>query len=283
MRSPEFWIALPDSFLADFPTLREKTVKIGVVARTAAIFRVTCIHLYHHASKAHPGDPKLIKEILEFLDTPQYLRKHLYGMKEELSYAGLLPPLRTPPHTVPSRKEDVGKGDHREGVVVSTPSGRTVDVGLQEPAYLRGVAKEGQRVAVRITSTSPRLECELSGRDRIGTYWGFRVFSHRSLGKLLSHVRADATVLTSRRGEDILSNWQHVLGRLSSASKILVVFGSTKEGVFEILSDEGISPRSAAGMVVNLFPGQGTATIRLEEALLGSLAILNVAARLEKA
>jgi predicted SPOUT superfamily RNA methylase MTH1 len=53
-----------------------------------------------------------------------------------------------------------------------------------------------------------------------------------------------------------------------------VIFGSPKHGVHELVAKEGGNLK-AIEFVVNMFPNQATETVRLEEALLGSLAILN--------
>ena len=47
-----------------------------------------------------------------------------------------------------------------------------------------------------------------------------------------------------------------------------------KHGILDILAKEGASIKPFE-FVVNMFPDQGTETVRLEEAILGSLAILN--------
>jgi predicted SPOUT superfamily RNA methylase MTH1 len=54
----------------------------------------------------------------------------------------------------------------------------------------------------------------------------------------------------------------------------LIVFGTPKKGVDEMLALEGRSI-DAYKYVHNMFPFQATKTIRLEEAILGSLSILN--------
>jgi hypothetical protein len=54
----------------------------------------------------------------------------------------------------------------------------------------------------------------------------------------------------------------------------LIVFGAPKKGVEQILTDEGQSIKPYE-FVVNMFPFQGTETVRLEESVLGTLAILN--------
>jgi predicted SPOUT superfamily RNA methylase MTH1 len=54
----------------------------------------------------------------------------------------------------------------------------------------------------------------------------------------------------------------------------LIVFGAPKRGVHDILAREGANIKPYE-FVVNMFPNQATETVRLEEAVLGTLAILN--------
>jgi methyltransferase len=54
---------------------------------------------------------------------------------------------------------------------------------------------------------------------------------------------------------------------------ILVVFGSPKYGLDIIFDREGIDSKKYQSY--NFFPYQGTQTVRLEEAIMGVLAILN--------
>ena len=87
-------IALPSSFVSEPKHLRKKTNIIGIVGRAASIFRVDEIILF----KDKPDEAKLIKTILGYMESPQYLRKIIYRKIPELRYVGALPPLRTPHH-----------------------------------------------------------------------------------------------------------------------------------------------------------------------------------------
>ena len=92
-------IAIPVSIISDVPHLREKTSKVGLVGRAAAIFRVNEIIVYPDNPRVNQAaDMDLIATLLAYMDTPQYLRKKLFTLKRELRYAGVLPPLRTPHH-----------------------------------------------------------------------------------------------------------------------------------------------------------------------------------------
>jgi predicted SPOUT superfamily RNA methylase MTH1 len=65
-----------------------------------------------------------------------------------------------------------------------------------------------------------------------------------------------------------------MLERLTSLQSLLVVFGAPRSGLPEILKSEGYNIKTME-FVVNCFPNQGTKTVRLEEAILGTLAIIN--------
>jgi predicted SPOUT superfamily RNA methylase MTH1 len=54
-----------------------------------------------------------------------------------------------------------------------------------------------------------------------------------------------------------------------------VAFGAPLRGLNEIAKGEGTKLESIVDFVVNTIPGQGTATVRTEEAFLASLAIFN--------
>ena len=54
---------------------------------------------------------------------------------------------------------------------------------------------------------------------------------------------------------------------------LLVVFGSPEKGVHEIIGGRMNKVQNSKSL--NFFPNQATETVRLEEALLGTLAIIN--------
>ncbi|MGA8855782.1 MAG: putative RNA uridine N3 methyltransferase, partial [Candidatus Bathyarchaeia archaeon] len=90
-------VAIPASLVADTPHLREKTAKLGTIARACAIFGTHEIILYSDGAQQERGeDMQLCEQILGFIETPQYLRKRLFGLSPSLKYAGILPPLQIP-------------------------------------------------------------------------------------------------------------------------------------------------------------------------------------------
>ncbi len=60
-----------------------------------------------------------------------------------------------------------------------------------------------------------------------------------------------------------------------TAEKILIAFGAPTQGLHEIAAQEHIKLGNIAHYIVNTIPNQGTETVRTEEALYATLAILN--------
>ena len=60
------------------------------------------------------------------------------------------------------------------------------------------------------------------------------------------------------------------------AERILVAFGAPSRGLHEIVKKENSRLEDIADFIVNTVPEQGTETVRTEEALIATLAIMNV-------
>ena len=268
-------VAIPDSCLSDEKTLLGKTLKLGQIARASSIFNVRTIYLYQDREfNSGKSDRKLIKLILKYLDTPQYLRKLLFPRMSELKYTGMLPPIRAPHHKDWQDVKSVREGEIRVGVVVSAKGRLFVDVGLDHPFQFEGDAPIGKKLNLRIKSSYPNLRAEEVDQTNINQYWGFKVDDARSLHSLLTHITNSVLVITSRQGVSLKKLESRIQHELKFKQTILIVFGSPRRGVHEILSDEGFN-FSSYPFVVNMFPYQGTRTVRLEEAFLGALAIIN--------
>jgi len=273
-------IAIPASVVSDTPHLREKTSKIGLIGRTAAIFRVDEIIVYPDNSKVNQtADMDLIATLLAYMETPQYLRKRLFKLRPELQYAGILPPLRTKHHPLNRKMKNLKIGEYREGVTLSrTKEGTLIDIGVEQPALI--VNKQlplKKRFTVKIMNVEKRVEVELANRDETPTYWGYIVtVERRSLGKFVKNGGFDLTVATSKRGIPFANVAEEMAEKWKKANTILVVFGAPSQGLYEIVKNEGFSLDDVVDFVVNTVPMQGTETIRTEEALIASLAILNM-------
>ncbi|MET1124752.1 MAG: putative RNA uridine N3 methyltransferase [Archaeoglobaceae archaeon] len=244
-------IAIPSSALLNETDEKIKTFKVGMIARAAAVFRVDEIVIYRDPRK---DETEFIREVLEYMETPQYLRKYLFPLRTSLKYAGVLPPLAIPSH----RSKHLKVGEVREGVIrhVAPDGTRWVDVGVKALAPMRSDKPKGARVTVRIVSTKPLRVEEAEPEE----YWGYRV-KEMELEEVL---KREDVVITSRRCE---------VPKLEEIRRdVTLVFGNPEEGVFEIAKRMGIEISAECW---NTVPLQGTRTVRLEEAIFATLAIVN--------
>lgn len=276
-RKAELSIAIPASLVSDIPHLREKTAIVGLVGRAAAIFRASNIIIYRDA-EAGEGEASFVKLILNYMDTPQYLRKRLFPLKPELQYTGILHPLRTPHHPTRNRLEDLKTGEFREGVVLDVEEEKAkVDIGVAEPLFAEGrPPSPGSRVTVKVLEIKPQLRGRLAKQAEIEEYWGYRVQSSSSLGEVISRRRFDLSIATSRWGRPLMEVINPLRERWMAAGRVLVAFGAPKMGLAEILRREGLDLEKCFDFIVNTFPYQGCETIRTEEAVYCTLAAFNL-------
>jgi predicted SPOUT superfamily RNA methylase MTH1 len=280
MNKKKLAIAIPASVISDTPHLREKTSKIGLIGRAAAIFRVDEIIVYSDNIKVNQGrEIDLIATLLAYMETPQYLRKRLFKLEPRLQFAGILSPLRTPHHPLNKKARNLKVGEYREGIVVSkTKESALVDVGVEHLALLRGKQFDvGKRLTLRIAKVGEQIEVQTANRDEVPFYWGYAVSAEkRSFSKLVENGKFDLTVATSKFGTRFADVAEKIGDRWKKASSILVSFGAPTRGLFEIARDEGANLNDIVDFVVNTLPEQGTETVRTEEAVFASLSILNM-------
>lgn len=272
-------MAIPASVVSDTPHLRDKTSKVGLIGRAVAIFRVGEIVVYADNPKANQrAEVDLIACLLEYMETPQYLRKRLFKIEPRLQYAGILPPLRTPHHPLNSKAANLKVGEYREGVVLSeTREGLLVDIGIEQPALLREKQfAVGKRVTLQIVKAGEHVEVQAVNGE-VPSYWGYTVTVERhSLKRLVEDRKFDLVIGTSVKGAKWTGVAGELAGRWRKADSVLVAFGAPTRGLHEIAKDEGANLNSLVDFVVNTIPAQGTETVRTEEALLATLAIFNV-------
>jgi len=278
-RSPKLTIAIPASFVSDIPHLREKTFRIGLIGRAAAMFRVDEVILYPDMPNIdQKADTRLIQTVLSYMETPQYLRRRLFKIVPELQYAGTLPPLRTPHHPTANKAEGLTRGEFREGVVVSqSKEGSLVDIGVEQPSIVLGATlRTNSRVTVKITDLGKRPKAVLARPEEIKTYWGYGVsVSNVPLGQLLKKGEFDLVIATSRRGKPFTQVLDELKARWKSASRTLMAFGAPTQGLYDIATRERINLDDVTDFVVNTIPNQGAETVRTEEAVCATLSILN--------
>jgi methyltransferase len=292
-------VAIPDTSLSDEKGLREKTLKIGKFARTFSIFGVKKIVIYKDPTETRDkSDMFLLKLILEFLNTPQYLRKSLYPMDSDLSYIGLLPPIRAPQHKNKVRPKDVKIGEIRVGVIHDRNSlinkkdrnkftnppkpaidfkkenyDLYIDVGLDYLIPFLGDGINGEKVVVKFVNSYPELKViRASERDLEKLYFGYTLLQVNSLEEYIKKLEETFVIFTSRNGRSFQTVESQFKESITKFENLLIVFGSPNRGIKEIFINYYNTENS---MYVNIFPNQKTQTIRLEEAILGTLTLFN--------
>jgi predicted SPOUT superfamily RNA methylase MTH1 len=272
-------IAIPASFVSDIPHIREKTFRIGLIGRAAAMFRVDEVAIYPDMPNVdQKEDIRLVQAVLSYMETPQYLRRRLFKIVPELQYAGTLPPLRTPHHPTANKTSDLKQGEFREGAVISTSNeGALIDIGVEEPALVLGSRlRIDSRVTIKIMELGTQPKAVLADSKAIRTYWGYKVsVSKAPFCQLLETRQFDLEIATSRRGKPITNVMDDLMRRWKSSSKTLVAFGAPTQGLHEIANREHKNLDDIVDSVVNTIPDQATETVRTEEAVYATLSILN--------
>lgn len=316
---PTVTIALPGSIIANAQSVELRTYLAGQIARAAAVFTVDSIVVFRDSPTetsqltaatasgttsdlsgefrgAHRQlDPSaFLARICQYLECPQYLRKHLFPVHPDLKYAGLLNPLDAPHHV---REKEYSR--YREGVVVNRPAsgGCWVNVGIgQQDVLLDRPLPKNTRVTVEMLEDhtkrgssggggGSKLRGNAVSVERVrdgGQYWGYDVQLCASFADIFTSCaytadgRYDLTIGTSDRGRDIQSAGAQPLA-LPKYRHCMIVFGGLN-GLEEcVASDEGIKTGKVEELFdqyINTCVGQGSRTIRTEEAVLITMSLL---------
>lgn len=252
--------------MEEHDSLREKTVKLGQIARICSVFGVETVYVFHdHRGK---GESALIKRVLEYLETPQYLRRRLFPLDDTLKFAGLLPPLRIPSHKPKVSIDRLRPGEFREGVILA--DGRAVDIGLEKPLVMKQKLGTDRRITVKITSVLP-LEGVVADRFQTGEYWGYTV-EVKGVDEILSDSRHGIKIATSRLGDSLSGRMGELRKQLGSSKNVMLLFGSPSRGLFDMIKNL----RQRVNFVLNLYPEQHAVTVRTEEAMNSALYLLEI-------
>jgi len=276
-------LLVPSSVVREAEDKREATRKLGYVARAAAVFRADRLLVFPDREGERRWGEEFVRVVLQYAATPPYLKDEVWGRRDELQFAGILPPLRVSSQTV---TDPDGSVTH-QGIVTKVGSeGRVrVTCGLQHPISLMvppdmPVPSEGERVTVRISSREPvrarlvdkptagfDVECTdlsaaLSDESRLriaASEYGEKL-SHARLGELLPDLRAGMTVAFGSPGRGL----PEILGVEPEAVSAAVA------------ADEHVESDPGFDRWLNTIPRQGSETVRTEEAMFASLGCLTL-------
>tara|TARA_B100001179_G_scaffold177777_1_gene133035 strand:- start:1563 stop:2399 length:837 start_codon:yes stop_codon:yes gene_type:complete len=273
----ELEIAIPSNILEDCQSLSAKSQKLSLIARSASIFQINKIYIYKVKRR---DDSRFISLLLNYLVTPQYLRKKLFPISNALKFAGALQPLKIPSHLVSKDLSSFTNLQPRQGLILNynqKTNSSIIDLGLNKLGVLNGKFLIGDIVTV-IPSTSRPNKFISVKQSKPNKYWGYKVNIINSFSVLSENKNFDLKIITTKSGKNI----QHMHDSLfdyipkKTRMKILIIFGSPNSGVLEIIKNENILVNFNDFSLINLFPDQGVETVRSEEAILGTLSIINM-------
>ncbi|XP_040566302.1 putative methyltransferase C9orf114 [Lepeophtheirus salmonis] len=286
-------VAVAGSILDNAQSPELRTYLGGQIARGLAVFKVDEVIVFEDRPKTEnqsaEGDklrasPLQLARILQFLECPQYLRKHFFPLHKDLQYSGVLNPSDMPHHFRSNEFDCI----YREGIILDRPvkegAGSLAFIGFKEDCIVDKKVPPGIRVTVQLEgkrsinglwkgkAVSPHIP-----RTKSGLYWGYNVRVVNSLFSVFQNCPYkegyDVRIGTSERGTSV-DNYN-----LPKKFKhLLIVIGGLKglEFAFESESDkaEATEVEDLFDCYLNTCPNQGSRTIRTEEALLITLSAL---------
>ncbi|CAD6339843.1 unnamed protein product [Miscanthus lutarioriparius] len=258
---------------------KPKPTLAGQIARAATVFRIDEVVVFDSTPAAENGGAgdgeesgaRFLVRILEYLETPQYLRRRLFPMHKNLKFVGLLPPLDAPHHV---RKHEWS--EFREGVTLeSDPSkGTLVDVGLSKNVLVEQTLEPGKRVTVAMgtnrdltTACIRKVVPPSTPREQMGSYWGYKVRYTSNLSSVFKNSpfkeEYDHIIGTSEHGQIVNSSEL----TLPTFRHLLIAFGGLaglEESIEEDTNLKGKRADDVFTSYLNTCPNQGSRTIRTE-------------------
>ena len=295
-------VLVPSSLTREAEDKREATRKLGYVARAATIFRADRLVVFPDREGEGRFDGGFVSTVLSYAATPPYLRKEVWGQRDELEFAGVLPPLRA---TSQTGSESNGSGSSRRyGIVTEVGPDRRVRVncGMQHPISLNVPPEmevaEGERVTVRISSRRP-VRAKLTDDPLPGLS-----VEQTDLSAALGREDAGVRIAASRFGEELTIGRLETLAGRIERDGVTVAFGAPERGLPDILgvdpstvtsasvgrgrdecgdaeADADVEPgdpETGFDLWLNTVPRQGSEVVRTEEAMFATLAPLSLRA-----
>lgn len=272
MYKDELSVFIPNSFLSESKDLKVRTFKVGVLGRALAVFQIDNVVIYnddHIKNENGEEDGEFIAEVLNYMNTPQYLRKSAFPIMPELKHVGILPPLRAPHHPVNSQPD---VGDYRQGFTVKrNKKGTFVDIGMDKLAFCKEQLTVKKIFNFKITKIAKK-EVIVTPDKPDDIYWGYNVISsNKSLKNSLKLIKPDFVVETTRYGGYIDSIFDELKLKVDEFKNIAILFG----GPYSSISED-VSSGNWEHIKLNTIPNQGTETVRTEEAVVATLSLFNI-------
>ncbi|EEP75657.1 conserved hypothetical protein [Uncinocarpus reesii 1704] len=261
------------------------------------------------------SDPShFLAHVLSYLETPPHLRRDLFPMHPNLRTAGTLPSLDMPHHlranewceyregvTIPG--ENYGSEESTSNKKKNKRSNKgengsetltLANAGFSHPVRISNLSiPPHTRLTLKFKTENPSDGADpvapSAPREEAGYYWGYSIRRCSSLSSVLTECPFDGgydlSFGTSERGTPLATVLQ-CPEEIPQYRHLLLVFGGvagleTAVKADKELADKGIGPGNVGELFdywVNVLPGQGSRTIRTEEAVwLGLMGLREVA------
>ena len=281
-------ILIPSSIVDNAQSKELRTYLIGELARTIGIFKISEVIIFHDKLKDNSRDYiNYFVKNLQYLETPQYLRKTLFPMSEDLKLSGLMNPFESQHHL---RKDEWSP--YREGCVLDRPVNGDyswVNIGLNKDCKINQKIPPKTRVTVKLNENNFNNKLKYYTGTPVsmsepylknGTYWGYVVRVCETYKDIFNNSIYDEgydfVIGTSDKGE----NYKNAdYGKKKDFKHCLIIFGGISgiEGMMNDDEHNNINSKNIAenfDLYLNTCMNQGLRTIRTEEAILISLAVI---------
>ena len=280
-------ILIPSSIVDNAQSKELRTYLIGELARTIGIFKISEVIIFHDKKDNSRDYINYFIKNLQYLETPQYLRKTLFPMSEDLKLSGLMNPLESQHHL---RKDEWST--YREGCVLDRPvSGEYswVNIGLNKDCKIDQKLPPKTRVTVKLNEKGFNNKLKYYTGTPVsmsepfiknGTYWGYVVRVCETYKDIFNESIYDEgydfVIGTSDKGENYrTANFM----KKKDFKHCLIIFGGISGIEGMMIDDEHnkINSKNISknfDLYLNTCMNQGLRTIRTEEAILISLAVI---------
>ncbi|KAI2632769.1 putative RNA methyltransferase [Xylaria nigripes] len=294
-------VAIPGSILSTCCRDDQRTNIVSHVARALAIFNIDEVVIFddspvslrpsHVDPSGYTGevDPcGYLDHLLQYIEMPPFMRRILLPLHPNLKTVGLIASLDIPSH--PHHSDLL---PYCEGVTTSnTPangSGTLVDVGRKEPIIIPQDVPTKTRITLQVDKNDP---CKAepvdpaTPRTKRGYYWGFTTRRCKSLASIFEECKFeggyDMSIGTSERGLPISAAFPESAKGSFNFNHLVIIFGGPRGLEYAAENDTALQGMGILGRRtkelfdhwVNILPGQGSRTIRTDEALFIGLSAL---------
>lgn len=250
-------LLIPSTFTGEKKDIKIRNFLISQVARAAVTFGINEIGVYYDPDpkfNSH-GLGRYIVKILKYLNTPPYIRKIAFPLEKDLEKVGSCLPIKANYHFDRSKYTYVYvlKKDKNKYLVTDGSSEFEV------------ICNKEYRSRILIYDKEKKTFIE---KYETETYFGYEVFYYnKPIENLLNKLKKEGFLLigTSKLGDDVRKV------KIEKNNKIAIAFGSFARGFEDIWKDDY---KKRFDVVINVVPNQIVDTIRTEEAIFYTLAVL---------